>query len=201
MALKWAKPVNRRSPEQRTAHLILTFSNANAANRAITDGLTICNRRCHVEKVKREPTRCLKCQGWNHFTKDCLEKEDRCSNCTENHRTSDCSTPQKRHCVSCKTDNHASWSRDCPTFVKKANDYNIRNPENALQYIPTTDPWTWTSKDKQPDSATPTSTPTTQAADIPNPKNAQPAPKKATTNTRKYDTYIPDYNRHRNTRD
>jgi hypothetical protein len=31
---KWAKAVDRRSPNQRTAHLLLTFNNANAANRA-----------------------------------------------------------------------------------------------------------------------------------------------------------------------
>ena len=59
-AARWAKPINRRSPEQRTAHLILMYTNADAANRAITNGLYICNRCCYVEKVKKEPTRCLK---------------------------------------------------------------------------------------------------------------------------------------------
>ena len=141
--MRWAKPIHRRAPEQRTAHLILMFSNADAANRAITNGLYICNRRCHVERVKREPTRCLKCQGWNHFAKECMEDEDKCGNCTKNHRTSDCPTPEIRRCVSCNLDDHASWSRECPTFIKKLNDLNDRNPENMLQYFPTTDPWTW----------------------------------------------------------
>ena len=143
--LKWVKPVHRRSQTQRTAHLFLTFNNADTANRAITNGLYICNRGCHTERVKREPTRCLKCQGWNHYAKECTEESDRCGNCTKNHRTSDCPTPLTRACVSCKTDDHASWSRDCPTFIKKQNDFNDRNPENALQYIPTADPWTWTA--------------------------------------------------------
>lgn len=61
--LKWAKPINRRTPTQRTAHLIITFCNANTANRTIMDRIYICNRRCHIKKVKREPTRCLKFQG------------------------------------------------------------------------------------------------------------------------------------------
>ena len=51
-AAKWAKVEDKRSPNQRTAHLYLTFDSADAANRAITNGLTICNRRCHVEKTK-----------------------------------------------------------------------------------------------------------------------------------------------------
>ena len=144
IAMKWVKAVHRRAQDQRTAHLYVTFKDADAANRAITNGIYICNRRCQVEKVKREPTRCLKCQGWNHFAKDCTEEKDKCGNCTENHRTNECPSPQMRRCVSCKTDDHASWSRDCPTFIKKLSDFNDRNPENALQYIPTADPWTWT---------------------------------------------------------
>ena len=51
------------TPTQRTAHLLLAFNNVEAANRAITNGLIICNRKCHVERAKREPIQCLKCQG------------------------------------------------------------------------------------------------------------------------------------------
>jgi len=92
IAAKWAKPIDRRSANQRTAHMYLSFVNADAANRAIVNGLSICNRRCHTEKTKREPIRCLKCQGWNHMAKDCPEEKDRCGNCAENHRTSSCLT-------------------------------------------------------------------------------------------------------------
>jgi hypothetical protein len=42
--MKWIKPIHRRSKTQRTAHLIVTFNNADAANRAITNGLYICSR-------------------------------------------------------------------------------------------------------------------------------------------------------------
>lgn len=36
--MRWAKPVHRRAKEQRTAHLILTFNSAAAANRATLEG-------------------------------------------------------------------------------------------------------------------------------------------------------------------
>ena len=194
--LKWVKPVHRRTQTQRTAHLFLTFNNADAANRAITNGLYICNRRCHAERVKREPTRCLKCQGWNHFAKDCIEEQDKCGNCTKNHRTSDCPTPLTRACVSCKTDDHASWSRECPTFIKKLNDFNDRNPENALQYIPTADPWTWTANAQpmQPQSQPPASRPPTNREEAQPPKKTQ-APRKVDSYIPRYYSYVPSYDR------
>ncbi len=63
---RWVKPVARRSPSQRSAHLILSFTDVNAANRALSGGLTICHSRTKVGKIKKEPIRCLKCQNWNH---------------------------------------------------------------------------------------------------------------------------------------
>ena len=142
-AVRWAKPIVRRSPGQRSAHLILTFTDINEANRAVVNGLTICNKKAKVEKVKKEPTRCLKCQGWNHFAKECLEDHDTCGNCAEHHRTNLCPTPTKKVCTSCKTDTHASWSRTCPVFLRKTEECNRCFPENALTFIPSSDPWTW----------------------------------------------------------
>ena len=197
-AMRWVKPVHRRSQEQRTAHLFLTFSNADAANRAITNGLYICNRRCHIERVKREPIRCLKCQGWNHYAKECIEEHDKCGNCTKNHRTSEYPTPSTRACVSCKTDDHASWSRDCPTFTKKLNDFNDRNPENTLQYIPTADPWTWTASAQptQPPAQPPPPpirTPAVREKSQP-PRRTQ-APRQVDRYVPRYDSYVPSYDR------
>ena len=143
-ALKWAKAIEKRNPNQRTAHLFITFSSADAANRAITNGISICNRRCHVEKTKREPTRCLKCQGWNHIAKECTAEHDKCGNCAGEHRTSNCYTTEQR-CTSCNSSDHASWSRHCPTFLKKLDEYNARNPDNLLQFFPTDEPWTWST--------------------------------------------------------
>src|SRR6202522_1199418 len=144
---KWAKAVKRRISSQRTAHLLITIDNANTANRIIMDSLLICNKKCQVERTRREPTRCLKCQGWNHFAKDCMEDKDICGNCAGTHRTSSC-TVEERACASCKTSGHASWSRTCPAFTKRLAEFNVRNPDNSLQYFPTTDVWTWLTADK-----------------------------------------------------
>lgn len=144
---RWAKAIDRRSPDQRTAHLLLTFISADAANRAIVNGLTICNRRCRVERTKREPIRCLKCQGWNHYAKDCLEEDDKCANCAGPHRTRSCMSSDKK-CVSCKSNDHTSWSRKCPTFLRKSDEFDSRNPDNSLQFYPTAESWTWTATDR-----------------------------------------------------
>ena len=145
LAMRWAKPINRRSPHQRSAHMVLSVSSPEAANRLIANGIILCRKKCYVEKIKKEPTRCLKCQGWNHIARDCKEPDDTCSNCAKTHRTTACPHPHTRWCVSCKTDEHVSWSRDCLTFTKKVAEFNERNPENQLPFFPTTDHWTWTT--------------------------------------------------------
>jgi hypothetical protein len=189
---KWAKAIERRSLNQRSAHLLLTFNNADAANRAITNGLSICNRRCRVERTKREPIRCLKCQGWNHFAKDCIEERDSCGSCAGPHRTANCLDPTK-NCVSCKITGHSSWDRNCPSFQKKLTEFNLRNPENALQYFPTADSWTWTASDRP-------------LAPSPLPQMPRPQPTKLNQHEKRpqqprkqgdiyipHDAYVPDY--------
>lgn len=145
LAMRWAKPINRRSPHQRLAHMVLSVSSLEAANRLIANGIVLCRKKCYIEKIKKEPTRCLKCQGWNHMARDCKERDDTCSSCAKIHRTTACLHPHTRWCISCKTDEHASWSRDCPIFVKKTAEFNKMNPENQLPFFPTTDHWMWTT--------------------------------------------------------
>jgi hypothetical protein len=147
MATRWAKPPNRRSPHQRSAHLVLSYADPFFANRAISNGIAICNKRCHAERVKNEPIRCLRCQGWNHMARDCPETSSKCGNCAEGHKTAECTQPRKTRCVSCGTNDHASWSRDCPALLRRVDDYNERNPENLLPFFPTSDPWTWSRGD------------------------------------------------------
>ena len=191
-ALRWAKPINRRSEQQRSAHLILSFPAPEAANRAISNGIIICNKKCHVERIKKEPIRCLKCQGWNHMARDCSATNDRCSNCAGDHKTTACLEPHKKGCVSCNSLNHSSWSRECPTFLRKVDEFNSRNPENLLPLFPTADPWTWSTgnANSNPHQHRPNSTPR---------ENSNRAGKqRATTprdNERNYGSYIPGLER------
>ena len=48
--IRWAKPSNRRTPQQRSTHLILLFTDLESANRTITNSITICNKKFHVEE-------------------------------------------------------------------------------------------------------------------------------------------------------
>jgi hypothetical protein len=144
--IRWVKPASRRTTEQKSAHLFISFTDATSANRAISNGLTICNKKIRTEKVKKEPTRCLKCQGWNHQAYECVELHDRCGNCAEDHRTDQCPHPHRTRCVSCDSDDHASWNRRCPTYLRKVSDCDSRNPENLLQFFLTTESWTWTAQ-------------------------------------------------------
>ena len=197
----WAKAIENRTTNQRTAHLYLTFNNIESANRAITYGLFICNKKCRIEKNRCEPLRCLKCQGWNHLAKDCHETHDTCGNCTGQHRTRDCKSNVIR-CASCKTDGHQSWSRNCPTFTKKLTELNSRNLENSTLYFPSTEPWTWTTK---PAHTLPTHNPSKvldqqqQTSNNPRPRHPSPDahhnsnPSRQRHNPKNTDTYFPFY--------
>ena len=144
VSIRWAKPADKRRPGQKTGHLLLSFSSANAANRAITNRLVIFNRRVMVEKTRKEPLRCMKCQGWGHFANQCMASSNRCGNCAENHRKNQCPNPKAVRCISCGTEDHPSWNRACPVFR------NRRHPENQLHFIPADKPWTWMARQDPP---------------------------------------------------
>ncbi|EDR06718.1 uncharacterized protein LACBIDRAFT_299843 [Laccaria bicolor S238N-H82] len=145
--MRWIKPPARRRTDQRFAHVIATFSDADAANRAIVNGLTICNKRVSVAKSRKEPIRCLKCQGWDHIASECNIKDKEvnvCGTCGgRDHWTSKCPQPGVTFCSSCRTSDHTSWDRECPTFRRKIEDLNARDPANDLPFFPAKESWTW----------------------------------------------------------
>ena len=114
-------------------------------------------------------------------------------------RTNDCPNPMERCCVSCRSNDHASWSRECPTFIRKLSDFNERNPENALQYIPTADPWTWTASTHSTQQARPNLPPSSQPTftrERSQPaKKTQMPPRRMDSYVPEYDSYIPSYDR------
>jgi hypothetical protein len=118
--------------------------------------------------------------------KDCTEEKDTCGNCAGPHRTNSCLTNERR-CTFCKMDDHGSWSRTCPTFIRKAAEFNNRNPDNLLQYFPTADCWTWSASLKSLTSPAPS--PRTRPGNTQMGKRPQQQPQKQ--QRKKYDTYIP----------
>ena len=138
---RWIKPTYRRALGQRYAHLALSVSTPGEANVIIRDGMYICGAKIYPRKLKTEPKQCMKCRKWGHFAAECLEEKDACGNCGENHYTKECPDKNRRYCVSCKNDTHASWDRSCPEFRRRVEKMDENHPENALMYFPTDEDW------------------------------------------------------------
>jgi hypothetical protein len=115
------------------------------ANGIIKDGLEICGARIRPEKLKQEPLQCLRCRHWGHFAANCTEPTDICGTCGENHRTTQCKETEKKHCISCSTDTHVSWDRNCPEFVRRSRIYDENHLENNMVYFSTDKNWTLTT--------------------------------------------------------
>jgi len=148
--MRWIKPAYRWAPDQTCGHVILTVTKPDIANTVLTSGLVICQKQVYAEKCKKEPTRCLKCHGWGHLSYSCPQASDTCGTCAGQHRTADCTYQGRPRCVSCKMEGHASWDRQCPTFVRKCEEMNSRLSENSMPYFPTGESWTHISQLPKP---------------------------------------------------
>ncbi|TFK25781.1 hypothetical protein FA15DRAFT_589706 [Coprinopsis marcescibilis] len=94
--LWWIKPKEKRAPTQQVGHMLLTLTNPITANRCIEEGLTIHSQAQTTEKSKNKPLKCLKCQKFSHYAKDCLQQHDTCSGCRKDgHRILNCTNRNK----------------------------------------------------------------------------------------------------------
>ena len=139
---QWIKPAYCRAPEQTCGHLLVVMTRPEDSNTVLTDRLLICQKRVYAEKCKKEPTRCLKCHGWEHVSYVCPQPFSICGTCVGCHRTSDCTNGNKPQCMSCRVDGHASWSCHCPVFLHKCEEMDDGLMENQMPYFPTAEPWT-----------------------------------------------------------
>jgi hypothetical protein len=121
---RWIKPEYRRVPGQSCAHAIFTVSSVTDANRMIKEGVYICNACTFPKKLKFEPKQCMKCCKWGHYVAECRAEKDACGTCGGQHKTNECKSENKRYCVSCRSDTHASWDRNCPEFLRKCIEYS-----------------------------------------------------------------------------
>ncbi|KAH6907725.1 hypothetical protein BKA70DRAFT_1104274 [Coprinopsis sp. MPI-PUGE-AT-0042] len=141
---RWMKRKERRGPGQSVAHLALTVTNEDTLNYILAKGLIIHQEWKQAEKMKQEPIRCFRCQGFGHIGKNCGEETETCGTCgDQTHETKDCTNTGKKFCKPCNKEGHCSWDRLCPTFVRKCKEYDERHPENAMPFAPTAEPWTW----------------------------------------------------------
>lgn len=137
---RWAKPIERRTPHQTHAHLIITLNDENAVNSILANRghIYIWGRRIQVEKDRCTPMRCAKCQKYGHYVSDCLQQEDTCARCAaKGHRSQECDPRNTPRCANCNEDGHEAYSNQCPIFQKKLTQYNERTPENTMPLYPT----------------------------------------------------------------
>ena len=100
-------------------YAILTVTSADYVNILIRDGLLVCGARVRPTKQKLEPIQCMKCRNWGHFAGECLASADTCGTCRGKHCTNACQNRDKCWCVTCESDDHASWDRNCPEFSRR----------------------------------------------------------------------------------
>ena len=144
---KFVKPPHLRTPNQKSAHIILGLANKKDANSLIQHGIFIEGRHSTVRKTVTSPRRCLKCQRYGHHVPDCKATCDTCALCAQNHRTNLCpNTANPRKCANCKGDNalnHGAGDKDCPAFEAEKRNLHKKNPEHKYKFFPTEDPTTW----------------------------------------------------------
>ena len=132
----------RWKPGQQIAHTSFLFTNVNSANRCIKDGLEASGTRTYLTKLKQELAQCMKCRGWGHFANECNQASSTYGTCRGEHRTSNSGEENQRFCVSCWSNSHASWDRNCPEFIKCCAWYDDKHPNYTLKYFPTDGAWT-----------------------------------------------------------
>ncbi|KAI0642047.1 hypothetical protein C8Q79DRAFT_888378, partial [Trametes meyenii] len=152
------KPVERRSPGQRTAFLMLTVQGVEQANTALK-GLTLAGRRVLVRRDVNEPKRCARCQSYSgHFARDCKAPCEVCATCAGAHSTSQCNvTGEPRHyrCANCKQDGHAAWDRECPTLRARVSNDIYQRADSGFRFFVTGAPETWVTEDEELSRAPP----------------------------------------------
>jgi len=45
----------------------------------------------------------------------------------------------------CRSHDHTSWDHSCPTFHRKIEELNARDPANDIPFFPVKETWTWSS--------------------------------------------------------
>ncbi|KAG1774945.1 hypothetical protein EV702DRAFT_925956, partial [Suillus placidus] len=141
-SIRWIKPPMKRSAEQRRAFTLLQVTDVQTANNIIHEGLCMENECVSVRKDKREPLHCAKCQKFNHIPKNCLSLQDICGTCGSQHCTSACNSYHTMCCINCRSQQHTSWSRSCPEFIKHCKELDNKYPENRMPYFLMKHAWT-----------------------------------------------------------
>lgn len=86
-SIRWIKPPTCHSPQQRKAFALLQVADAHTANTLLRDGLCIKTEHITIQKDKKEPICCAKCQRYGHVARSCSDATDTSDTCGAQHRT------------------------------------------------------------------------------------------------------------------
>ena len=139
---RWIKPAYRRHPKQNYSYATFALTSATEANRLIRDEMYICSARMFPKRLKYKPRQGMKCRKWGHYVAKCQASINTCGTCGGEHTNRECNEQDKRYCVSCWSEGHASWDRMCPKFQRKSTHFDKLHLENILTYFPTEEIWT-----------------------------------------------------------
>ena len=144
---RWIKPTHLRSQGQKVAFLIMGFANREAAKHALDFGVVIEGKHCRTRKLLQEPKRCVKCQSYGHFARECKARTDTCARCAREHRTMDAACKaggeHPLRCANCKKEGHGAADRVCEVYQAKLKAIRARDPDSRYRLFPTNDPKTW----------------------------------------------------------
>ncbi|QRV96841.1 hypothetical protein RhiJN_24859 [Ceratobasidium sp. AG-Ba] len=135
LGLTWAKPVKARTPGQTRAAVKVLLRSQDYADDLIGSRCYLDEGRVYFRRIEEDPIRCLKCQKYGHKSTSCRSHQDICRQSSDKHRSSACNRPGLTHCANCSSDEHASWSRDCPEFSKAREKFNKQQPKNRRRFF------------------------------------------------------------------
>ncbi|XP_055585801.1 uncharacterized protein LOC129738584 isoform X2 [Uranotaenia lowii] len=84
-----------------------------------------------VQPYIRKPIICFKCLRYNHLSKNCKEKKEKCMNCATEHSQENLCNILK--CMYCFNANHKTTDKVCPRW-KKENDIQAIMAKKCLTY-------------------------------------------------------------------
>ena len=144
---RWIKPTHLRGLGQKVAFIIMGFSSRETANHAMNYGVVLEGKHCRTRKLLPELKRCVKCQGYGHFARECTSTRDVCAQCAGKHRTTDQDCPvekgQTTKCANCNTTGHGAADRSCDEYKRRLAQMRARDPDSRFRLFPTDDPDTW----------------------------------------------------------
>jgi hypothetical protein len=103
---------DKEKPLGRSASLGILYDSKEAAEWTINDGLVFGNMYVgSIEAYQHKKKRCHRCQGTDHFVRECKEPS-RCGHCAGNHERRECLPDTPAKCIDCGG-GHPTGHRQC----------------------------------------------------------------------------------------